>query len=433
MSFVLPRRAFALGFAAVIALLVVLGAPSRAVQDALDPSQAMTVTVVLDKASYLSGDTLSATAIVYRTPSPTNYTYAWAVRGSPFGRIMNTTANGTDRFAFPIPLNYTGPLVIEATVDDGEGLIVADPQSTSAALAVMALRLDRGDFVPGATIIASYSVLSHVILQPTYDYEVDDTSATIVLSGTTNASSFSFRTPDPASRTYAFLVTARDGTNQTQAQVSISQASGTILAVAFDKPAYAPGETIQAHLSLTARGTTSLPTQFQWTVSLGTLSSFGPIVSASAVTTVPEVDLALPIPQGLGTGDVLVFASEQATSSNQYMTVHIGITNALWTSELGGIPLFAVLLGLLFILILVAIVGLWRRVSGGPILPFTRPEAPAPPTPPSPPEGVARPPPAPVGPMSIVCRHCGKPFELSTSKRPIEVMCPSCGEPQLVT
>jgi len=35
--------------------------------------------------------------------------------------------------------------------------------------------------------------------------------------------------------------------------------------------------------------------------------------------------------------------------------------------------------------------------------------------------------------MSITCRRCGKPIDLSTSRRPIEVMCPSCGETQVVT
>ena len=432
MAAALYRRAYALGLATVIALLVVAAPTVHGMTDPKEHVQAMTVTVVLDKTGYLSGDTARATAIVYRTPAPSNYTYTWRVRDALF-RIVNTTTNGPATFVYTIPLDYTGRMTFEATVTDSVGLTVVSFRNVVVSLAVMALRLDRGDFVPGDTIIASYSVESHVILQPTYDYEVDDSTATVVLSGTTNASLFSFGTPDPASPTYAFRVVARDGMNQTQAQVSISQASGTILAVVFDKPAYAPGETIRAHLTLTARGTTSLPNQFDWTLYLGTLSSFTPLVSASAVTTRPEVDLALPIPQSFGSGDVVVFASEQATGSNQFMTVHIGLTNALWTTELGGIPLLAVILGLLFILLLVAIVGLWRRVSGGPILPFARTGRLAPPAPPPPPEGVDRPPPASMAPMSIVCRHCGKPFDLSTSKRPIEVMCPSCGEPQLVT
>src|SRR5207237_67374 len=170
----------------------------------------------------------------------------------------------------------------------------------------------------------SYSVASHVIQRPTYDYEVDDT-ATIVLSGTTNQTSFSFATPNPASRLYAFHVTAREGANSTSASVSINQASGVLLGVSFDKSSYVPGELIHGHL---------------------------------------------------------------------------------------------------FLLLLVAVLGLWRRTGGGSLF---GPRAARPPPGPGPVQAPAS------APMSIACRRCGKPVEITTSKRPIEVMCPSCGETQVVT
>jgi len=34
--------------------------------------------------------------------------------------------------------------------------------------------------------------------------------------------------------------------------------------------------------------------------------------------------------------------------------------------------------------------------------------------------------------MTVTCKACGAPIEITTSKRPIEVMCPSCGETQMV-
>jgi len=128
---------------------------------------------------------------------------------------------------------------------------------------------------------------------------------------------------------------------------------------------------------------------------------------------------------GVGDGDILVSATESNTFTFRQQTVHIGTTSALWSTELAGIPLFAVLLALLFIFLLVAVLGLWRRIGfGGALL--------APKAPPRPPaEGAPRAP--PTAPMSILCHHCGKPIELTTSKRPIEVMCPSCGETQLVS
>jgi DNA-directed RNA polymerase subunit RPC12/RpoP len=428
---VTPRRAYAFGLVAAIALTLVVGSHAMATTPPREPAQAMTVTVRLDRASYLRGDDATATAIVYRTPTPANYTYTWRVR-DPALRLLNTTPNATPTFVYPIPLDYPGAgITFEAMVDDGQGLAATGSSGAAVHLALMALQLDRGDFVPGDTIVASYSVLSHVITRPTYDYEVDDSGSTIVASGNTNATSFSFRTPVPSSASYAFLVTAREGANRTEAQVQISQASGVVLGVSLDKVAYAPGETIRAHLTLTPRGTTPLPRQFAWILTLGTL--FGGSPAARAITTSPEVDLALPIPAGSGTGDLLVFAFESSTGATQYGTVHVGPTNALWTTEIAGIPLWSIMLSLLFLLTFIAVVGLWRRVAAAAPFPMTPLSSGAPaPLLPMPMSPEAPPQPPPPAPMSIPCAACGQPIELTTNKRPIDVMCPSCGGTQLV-
>src|SRR3989454_1059125 len=192
----------------------------------------MTVTVVLDKSSYLSGDTAAAQAIVYRTPAPGNYTYVWRVRNF-FFQLLNTTTTAGATFRYPIALDYTGTLRFEATVDDGQGTVAAGQQSATVAQAYMALSLDRGDYNPGEIISAFYGVSSHVITNPSYAYEVDDTNAVIVLSGTTSATFFSFRTPNPSSRSYTFHVTATDRGSSTQAQATISQAAGFVLGLSL--------------------------------------------------------------------------------------------------------------------------------------------------------------------------------------------------------
>ena len=418
-----PRKAYALGLVVAIALLSVIGAAPfvRATPAPIEPAAAMTVTLVPNQGGYLNGDVASVNAMVYRTPGPANYTYNWTVRDT-FGRLLNTTVNGGPTFRYSIPLNYTGLLTFFVRVDDGQGLTSNSFSTVRVFVAVMSLRLDRGDFAPGDAITASYSVTSHVILRPTYDYQVADSSFTIVLNGNTNNTTFSFRTPAPAaSRTYRFLVTAREGTNTSQAQLTIGQATGDLLGATFDRASYMPGDTIHAHLTVTPRGATPLPLQFIWTLSLG---GFGGSPTVSAITTVPEVDLTLPIPQGVGTGDLVVTATESSTGTAIGHTLHIGTTNALWSTDIGGVPLFAVLLGLLFILLLVAVLGLWRRVGGGHLMgPRAAP-------PPPPPGGTTQ---APTTmPMSVICNHCGKSIDITTSKRPIEVMCPSCGETQLV-
>src|SRR2546429_1043495 len=302
-----PRKAYALGLVVAIALLSVIGAAPfvRATPAPIEPAAAMTVTLVPNQGGYLNGDVASVNAMVYRTPGPANYTYNWTVRDT-FGRLLNTTTNGGPTLRYSIALNYTGPFILGqltffVRVDDQQGLASNAQRTVTVSVAVMSLRLDRGDFSPGDAITASYSVTSHVILRPTYDYQVTDSSFTIVLSGNTNNTPFSFRTPAPAaSRTYRFLVTAREGTNTSQAQLTIAQATGDLLGATFDRASYMPGDTIRAHLTVTPRGATPLPLQFIWTLSLG---GFGGSPTVSAITTVPEVDLTRPISQGVGTGD----------------------------------------------------------------------------------------------------------------------------------
>ncbi len=419
MSSALLSRACAIGLAFVIGLLalaVVIPA-AKAAPVPIDPA-AMTVTVVLDKSSYLSGDTATAQAIVYRTPAPGNYTYVWRVRNF-FFQLLNTTTTAGAAFKYSIALDYTGTLRFEATVDDGQGTVSAGQQSATVAQAYMALSLDRGDYNPGDTISAFYGVTSHIITNPAYAYEVADANAVIVLSGTTNATFFSFRTPNPSSRSYTFHVTATDRGNSTQAQASINQATGFVLGLSFDKSSYAAGEAVHARLTLTAKGTASLPSQFRW--SLSTASA-----SVSAITTSSSAELFLVIPQGTGNGGLVVFASESNTGTSAFQTVQVGPTGkTFWSTDVAGFPAFAIVLSVLFLLLLVAVIGLWRRVGDGfgPIG--------GKPVPPPPPEGPVRS--SPTSPMSITCRRCSKPIDLSTSRRPIEVMCPSCGETQVVT
>src|SRR2546425_1555803 len=338
MSSALLSRACALAFALIIGLLALAALiPAANAVPSPNPIQpaAMTVTVVLDKSSYLSGDTATAQAIVYRTPAPGNYTYVSRVRNF-FFQLLNTTTTAGATFTYPIALDYTGTLRFEATVDDGQGTVSAGQQSATVALAYMALGLDRGDYNPGDTINALYGITSHVITNPSYAYEVDDENAVIVLSGTTNLTFFAFRTSNPASRSYTFHVTASDRGNTTQAQATIIQATGFVLGLSFDRSSYAAGETIHARLTLAARGPASLPSQFRWSLSIAS-------TSVSAITTGPVADLSLRIPQGTGGGGPLVFANEFNTGASAFQTVQVGgAGNGFWSTDVGGGPILGI-------------------------------------------------------------------------------------------
>src|SRR2546426_1067148 len=326
-------------------------------------------------------------------------------------------------FAFVI-----GLLAIAAMIPTANAMPTPNPIQPAAMTVTvvldkssyLTLTLDRGDYNPGEIVSAFYGVSSHLITNPSYAYEVDDTNAVIVLSGTTSAPFFSFRPPNPSSRSSTFHVTATDRGNTTQAQATISQAAGFVLGLSFDRTSYGAGETVHAHLTLTAKGTGSLPSQFRWSLSSAS-------ASATAITTGPAADLFLTIPAGTGNGGLLVFANELNTGASAFQTVQVGPTgSSFWSTDVGGVPVFAIVLSALFVLLLIAVIAMWRR-SGGGFGPIGGKAA----VPPPPPEGPVRS--APTSPMSITCRRCGKPIDLSTSRRPIEVMCPSCGETQVVT
>src|SRR2546428_5108234 len=262
----------------------------------------------------------------------------------------------------------------------------------------MALSLDRGDYNPGDTINALYGVTSHVITNPTYAYEVDDENAVIVLSGTTNVTFFAFRTPNPASRSYAFHVTASDRGNTTQAQATITQAAGFVLGLSFDRSSYAAGETIHARLTLTARGPASLPSQFRWSLSIFS-------ASVSAITTAPTAALSIRIPQRTGNARPPGFSHELTTGASAFQTVQVGGSgDGFWSTDVGGGPIFGIVLGGLFLLLLIAVIGLWRRVGGG-LAPVGAEGGPPPP-----PEGPV--PDPPTSPQSVTRRPFGQPLHL---------------------
>src|SRR5207249_8040100 len=105
----------------------------------------------------------------------------------------------------------------------------------------------------------------------------------------------------------------------------------------------------------------------------------------------------------------------------QYQTVHVGTASSGLSSEIGGVPIYAVVLGLLFLLLLVAVLGLWRRTGGGSLF---GPRAARPPPGAGPVQAPA------AAPTTMAYPRCGKPSEITTSNRPIAAMGPSAGQTQ---
>lgn len=384
----------------------------------------MSVRVSLDQVQYLSGTAATATAVLLREP-PGTALYTWTVTDvsvffQPVPLVVEV--GGDANFTYAIPSDFEGSLRFTAEANDGAGNRAFGEAFTEVAYGFLAMSLDRSDYVAGDTITATFSLESTVITSPRYFYRVTDAASNVVASGNTTGRSFSYTVPDPASANYVFRVTASQNGREASRTLAISEAAGYSLTIDTDKPSYLPGETIRVHYVLRARGTTALPQQFFFSASiLGTAGT-------SSVTTSAEGDLFVAVPGDANQGNLILVVSEGSTGASALETVAVGTTNPLWTTEVGGVPILAVILGILLAVALIAIVFLWRRASVG----AARGVPPMRPTPPpaAPPTAV---PAVPLGPMSIPCKHCGTTIDITTSKRPIEVMCPSCGETQLVT
>ena len=380
-----------------------------------------TLGLVLDKSQYLSGDTIHATAQVVSI-GVQNFTYTWTVVDSA-GNIASYLAGSlATEYQYPIPVSYQGTLQVQVRVENGTGGVLFASATTRAAFGYLSVTLDRTQFNPGDTITASFSLSSSLITSPTYAWVVQDVSGSVVASGSAGAGSASFATPSPAaSSRYVFQVTASQNGRSVQGSATAYRNDGFYLSVTPDKSSYNPGDTMTVTYTLTARGTAALPSSFHFALQfLGGAFKY-------VDTNSPTGTLTMQIPGDTPTGNLILYVQEGNTFTSVYNIVHVGPVNPL-VADVGGVPLFHMLITLLFVVLLLAVILLWRRSGMGraPSGPSTgKPSTPPPPPPSGPSQQAA-------GPMSVACKHCGASIEITTSKRPIEVMCPSCGETQVV-
>ena len=380
----------------------------------------LSVQLVLNKLQYLSGDTVTAQAQVFSTGSPT-LTYTWTVVDSSTGNILAMTPGGGASYSFAIPTTYQGNLVVSVEVNDGNGTTAFASATARVAFGYLALTLDRSQFTPGDTITASFSLQSNVITNPTYYWEVVDNGGATAAAGSTTSRSAAYTTPAPASTRYTFTVTASQYGRTVQASQSATQIGGYFLTISLDRSSYNAGDTMTITYNVATRGTSTLPAQYHFYIQL-----YG-VAYKYVDTTSNTGTLQMTVPQGTPTGDLLLYVAESNTGAYIYNIVHVGPVNPLLV-DVAGVPLFDILIFLLFLVLLLTVILLWRRTGMGkapPSLETGKPSTPPPPPPPS--QGGQA-----AGPMSVACKHCGASIEITTSKRPIEVMCPSCGETQVV-
>ncbi len=381
----------------------------------------LSVQITLDKLQYASGDTIHATAQVFST-SGVAVTYAWEIYDTTSGTILAYTPGAGSSYSYTTPTTYQGTLTVYVVVNDGNGTTATAAVNAHVSFGYLALSLDKSQFTPGDTITATFSLQSVVITNPTYYWQVQDASGVTASAGSTTGTTAAFTTPSPASTRYTFIVTAASQNGRTvQAQQTAYQANGYFLTAVPDRSTYNAGDTITLQYTVTARGTSALPSIYHFVVYiLGMPSKTVDTTSATGTITYP-------VPAGAPQGDQLLYVADSSTGAYTYVVVHVGPVNPLLT-DVAGVPLFDILIFLLFVVLLLAVILLWRRTGMGRAPPSAEAGKPSTPPPP-PPSGPSQ---QAAGPMSVACKHCGANIEITTSKRPIEVMCPSCGETQVV-
>ena len=324
--------------------------------------------------------------------------YTWTVYDTSSGNILAYAPGAGSSYTYTIPGTFQGTLNVAVVVNDGNGTTASASVNAHVAFGYLALSLDRSQFNPGEAITASFSLQSNVITNPTSFWQVQDASGTTAAAGSTTGmtGSFSFATPNPASNHYTFTVTASQNGRTVEASQTAYQVSGYFLAVSVDRSSYSVGDTITISYTVTPRGTSALPSVYHFSFAILGMPS------RSVDTTASTGTLTYPVPAGAPTGDQILEVAEGSTSSSTFVIVHVGPVNPLLT-EVAGVPLFDILIFLLFVVLLLAVILLWRRTGMGRAPPSAeagKPSA-APPPPPSGPSQQA------AGPMSVACKHCG--------------------------
>ena len=383
----------------------------------------MTIALSFDRSQYLSGDTVTMTVDVSGSAGPSTFTYIYEARdSSPGGGLLDRQTSASNVYVYRIPTTFDGPISFSALVDDGQGNRRFASRPFTVVIGILVVNLDRSEYNGDETVTASYTLTRNpgVFANPTYYYEIFDTSFILVKSGIATGPNVPYVVPHVPSSMYTFQITATEAGRSLSGSASANIVSGVQLTLDFDRASYNPGETMRITYHLVPRGRTALPASFLFLVGMpGAPPKWVQTTQASGV-------ISYTVPAGMNTGAQFVTVQEFNTNASAVEGVTIGNTNPLW-SDVGGIPAIVVVIGLFLALLFILMLLMWRRTMGGliPRAPGERPphmEKPAPPA-------TAGPGPAP---MTVTCKACGAPIEITTSKRPIEVMCPSCGETQMV-
>ncbi len=389
--------------------------------------RAIATKMVFDKEVYTTGDTVNLNVeTAVPVGASTDLTYIYLVQDPSSGTKAQEVSN-SPLFSYDIPENFEGSLDFSVTVYNADGDQGLDMENKVVHYAVLLLNAEPEQYEPGDTITAEYELISTLMNQPTFFYIVRDAAGLIVLEGEVASSAmsgeFEYTVPSVASGHYDFGIMANQDGVMVYSDDTCYLDSGYDIEIWVDNPTYNPGDRVTIHYEIKARGDVGLPDKFVFWYGM----SNGQMYTWQSDS--PKGKIYYEIPPGVNEGDILMMAGVEDGDGNYlgeaFEVLHIQEgSNPLEWARFGDVPLFSWILLLLIIIIII-------------IMLLRRPSAPAPakPAPEPEPEPVEEAPPElaeDAGPLAINCKSCGAEIEITTSKRPIEVMCPSCGETEMV-
>jgi hypothetical protein len=382
------------------------------------------ISIVLDfnRAQYASGETLyvNSTASAIGDVTSTTFTYILEIRalssnGSLFARDTQVHGN----FSFAIPMNFEGPLWMKVTADDGTGNSASVIQQVSVSYALVLVNSDKNYYAPNDELHITYTIIGNMESQPNTFYIVYDSEGNVVDEGPTTLGEFNFIVPSAPSSRYVFTVFASAGGRVVEGTDEAALFSGYLLNLNFNRGYYGPGDIIAVNYNIIVLGSTNTPSSFSITYGLVN----GPISSMQTART--SGTLIYTIPDDVDQGDQIFmatcdFGTTQASAS-EVLLVRSG-TNPLWYLKISDIPIFSIGVLLIALLALYSTYRTRKRVKSMEKDGFVKSPGPG--------ETTHSKRSQESSDNLVDCVECGNPIEITTSRRPIEVMCPHCGEIQ---
>jgi hypothetical protein len=376
-------------------------------------SSSISIVLDFDKELYASGEVFLVNVSVFSIGGGSEFIYLFEIRdthanGTLFSRRTQTTGS----YTFKIPDEFVeGWLWVQVTVDDGEGNTASIVHQVRVVYAIVLVNVEKENYVANEELDISYEVISTKMQGPETYYYVEDNEGNRVDEGLATSGTFAFTVPAAPSSAYVFTVIASEGGRIVQGSDTAVLFSSYVLTLEFDKETYGPGDLMTITYEVYAFGDANLPSAFVINYGLAN----GPLVSLQTSETSGQ--LGYDVPDNIDEGEQLFTAyCDFGGDVNEVITIKKG-ANPLWYLKVGDIPIFSMLLFLLIVICLFWIYRTGRRITEVQKAGVATAEK-------------TRKVPLEATAQTVDCVECGSPIEITTSRRPIEVMCPHCGEIQ---